>query len=196
MKKHWTLRYIIDRIFNFFYFYTNKNIPWLSKKANKFLNEKLNSKMSGVEFGSGNSTIWIAKRVKFLTSIEHNSKWFEIVSQKGLPKNLKYLHIKENDYSKYVSDIQDSSIDFCLNDGLERDIISANIISKIKPGGFILIDDVERYLPKKDTTSPSKGCCKTKLWEEFDLKTKNWERKYFSDGITDQIFLFKPKTND
>lgn len=192
MKKHWNFKYIINRILNLAYFKLNKGVPWLSKKANNFFEFTLTKEMIGVEFGSGRSTHWIAKRCKTLTSIEHDNKWYEIVNSQGTPFNLNYFCLKETEYSSFTKKLESNSIDFCLIDGLDRDLIANNIISKIKPGGFILIDDIERYLPSQKTFSPSKNCCRTPLWDKFDKKTKNWERKYFSDGITDQLFIFKP----
>lgn len=192
MKKHWTLRYLKDRLFNLIYFKLNKEVPWLSKKSNFYFNSILTKKMKGVEFGSGRSTLWIANRCKHLTSIEHDINWFKKIKSKGIPSNLTYLHKTDKEYLEFEKEIDNDSIDFCLIDGLQRDKISNKIISKIKPGGFILIDDIERYLPSKTTFSPSKNCCGNDLWKNFDKHTKNWERKYFSDGVTDQLFIFKP----
>lgn len=194
MKKHWNIRYVLNRIKNLIYFTFNRNVPWLSKKANQFLDINLNSKMNCIEFGSGSSSVWISERVKELTSIEHNFEWYEKIKvySKKLD-NFKLLLLSGEDYHKYVdSKLKDDSIDFCLIDGLFRDIISLKIIKKISPGGYILIDDIERYLPSNDTFSPSKNCFHNDNWELFESLTSNWVKFYFSDGITDQLILIKP----
>lgn len=194
MKKHWNIRYIFNRLKNYIYFSFNKSVPWLSKKANNFLDINLNSEMNCLEFGSGSSSVWISKRVKHLTSIEHNLDWYNKIktSSKNL-KNFELLFINNESYHNYIdSNLNDNSIDFCLVDGLYRDIISIKIINKISPGGIILIDDIERYLPSIDTYSPSKNCFHNDNWKLFEDLTANWHKLYFSDGITDQVILTKP----
>jgi len=58
-----------------------KNPPWLTPAAVEILDSILTKEMTGFEFGSGNSTIWIASRVKELTSIEHDKAWFEKIKK-------------------------------------------------------------------------------------------------------------------
>ena len=72
---HWTPRYIKNRIANVYYKMTCPNQPWLTRTANEILNTYLKKSDIGLEFGSGRSTLWFAKRVAKLTSVEHNEIW-------------------------------------------------------------------------------------------------------------------------
>jgi len=53
--------------------------PWLPPKAVKYLKSFLTNDMVGFEWGSGMSTVFFAKRVNFLVSVEHDKNWYEKV---------------------------------------------------------------------------------------------------------------------
>jgi len=58
-----------------------ENTPWIVFGAIQYLESKLNTKSTiYFEFGSGASTLFFAKRVKSLISVEHNREWFQRVS--------------------------------------------------------------------------------------------------------------------
>src|SRR3954452_8270654 len=57
-------------------------IPWFSYAAIDFLEPWLRPDMTVCEYGSGGSTLFFARRVKSVFSIEDNPKWFELVSQR------------------------------------------------------------------------------------------------------------------
>jgi len=96
--------------------------PWISFTVIKFLDKYLKSDMKVFEYGSGGSTLFFAKRVEKVVSIEHHKLWFEKVNQ--YLKELKLANIKYNlfependpDFHKkniadpgdYISDDQDS----------------------------------------------------------------------------------------
>lgn len=56
--------------------------PWITQAAIVTLEQLLTPEMVGLEYGSGNSTLFIASRVKQLTSVEHNDHWYQIVAKK------------------------------------------------------------------------------------------------------------------
>ena len=56
--------------------------PWLSQPSILMLEKLLTPNMVGFEYGSGMSTVFLASRIKHLTSIEHNEHWFRIVAKK------------------------------------------------------------------------------------------------------------------
>ena len=66
------------------------------------------------------------------------------------------------------------------------------ILNKMKPGGIIIIDDVQRYLPSNNTLSPAKNLGFTANWGQFKEITQKWQRIYFSDGVSDQLAIIKP----
>ncbi len=68
------------KMYNQFLMRKDKDAPWLSPAAVAILNSILSPSMVGFEFGSGRSTIWIAKKIKNLVSIEHNREWFNKIS--------------------------------------------------------------------------------------------------------------------
>ena len=51
-------------------------IPWVTYPFIDFLSGRLNRELEVFEFGSGNSTLFFAERVKQLTSVEHNKDWY------------------------------------------------------------------------------------------------------------------------
>src|SRR5215469_11650561 len=57
-------------------------LPWFSYAAIDFLAHYLQPGMEVCEYGSGGSTIFFARRVKSVFSIEDNSQWFELVSNR------------------------------------------------------------------------------------------------------------------
>lgn len=133
--------------------------PWLSQKAIVFLNQNLTKEMTGLEWGSGRSTIWFAQRLGHLTSVEHHNEWYShvkhLIDQKKIT-NIDYLHItldhpadaptypQYNPLPRYVDVIYkfpDQSLDFVLIDGHYRQACLAVSLGKIKSGGFLVVDN-------------------------------------------------------
>ena len=54
--------------------------PWWCPETVRTLNSLLNRSMRLLEFGTGRSTIWLSKRCRHLTAVEHDAKWFAKVN--------------------------------------------------------------------------------------------------------------------
>jgi len=78
--KHWTPRYVYDRLAVLIDERKNPDHPWLTADMVRILETWLKPTDVGLEFGSGRSTIWFANRLKKLTSVEHNKEWYRKVS--------------------------------------------------------------------------------------------------------------------
>ena len=72
-----------------------------SKEEEIFLFSHFDKTKKVLEYGSGNSSIEIAKEVKHLVTIEHMPNWYEHLKDK-LPENSDIFHILKDDGS-YVS---------------------------------------------------------------------------------------------
>ncbi|MBD8490981.1 class I SAM-dependent methyltransferase [Echinicola sp. CAU 1574] len=91
------IRYRVCRplIKGVFYTYRwwNKPTPWFAPSAVNFLKKWLKKDMLGLEFGSGASSKFFAKKIKQLVSVEHHQGWYEHVS-----KWFKENHLDNIDY--------------------------------------------------------------------------------------------------
>jgi hypothetical protein len=124
----------------------NKNpIPWFSYPFIDFLNPRLTKNISVFEFGSGNSTLFFAKRVKEVLSVEHNKEWYQIVNRTK-PANVKLVHTisdSVNDYLEYFINLTEK-VNIIIVDGLHRNDCLINSISKLSENGVVILDDSER----------------------------------------------------
>lgn len=201
---HLTPRYVWSRFALMAYERANPDLPWLTRDMINILDEWLSPVDVGLEFGSGRSTSWFAKRVRHLTSIENNLEWFEIVQNQiqGLP--VEYLlhqdsmdNPEDGEYVAVARELSSSSLDFCLIDGVARDHCALACLEKIKPGGILIIDNVERYIPREHKTfSPnSRGISDgyaSEIWEQVGKELQEWRHIWTTNGVTDTAFWVKP----
>src|SRR5438093_547044 len=100
--KHWTPRYIFDRLHQIAYQWRYPDSPWLTELMVNILGSWLRPGDSGLEWGSRRSTLWFAKRVDRLLSIEHDEYWHRRISSQILQKaihNVEYrLCLKDSEY--------------------------------------------------------------------------------------------------
>src|SRR3954469_11247374 len=66
------------------------HVPWFTYPAIEYLNQLDLSGKRVLEFGSGFSTLYWAKRCGHVVSIESSKSWFEKMGPK-LPKNVEYV---------------------------------------------------------------------------------------------------------
>src|SRR5579862_909721 len=69
-------------------------LPWLAYAAIDFLDDFLKPNMTVCEYGSGGSTLFFARRVKWVFSIEDNQEWFRVVSEKLRAKSIGNVTMK------------------------------------------------------------------------------------------------------
>jgi hypothetical protein len=143
-----------------------EQIPFIPFRAQEWLNRFLKPDMRVFEYGSGGSTIFIAKRVKSLVSIEHDKKWYQYINEilaKNAVKNCKYF-LMEPEYGdskfrssyttfnqllykpfkQYITQIDrypDASFDLVSIDGKARNFCVKRALRKVRKGGLILLDD-------------------------------------------------------
>lgn len=192
--KHWTPRYIFNRISLFIWEKFNPNLPWLTKDSIYIIENLISKKDRMLEFGSGRSTIWFSSIVNSLTSIESDKKWYLKISDEI--KNLnqsEILHLtKENEYISFIKQLEDKSLDIVLIDGAYRETCANKILKKMKSNGLLIIDNANWFLYNPLTYSPSslKSLDEMSIeWQDFNSNTIDFRKIWTTNGVTDTLII-------
>jgi SAM-dependent methyltransferase len=135
-------------------------LPWFPYAAIDFLDNYLKPTMTVCEYGCGGSTLFFARRVNSVVSIEDNAEWFnrlksllqtkavENVTLKLCPFDFKNPVAFET--SEYLNAIPDTRFDVIVVDGSEewtriRPVCFEKAQSRVKKNGIIIVDDSWRY---------------------------------------------------
>ena len=119
-------------------------IPWVTYPFLEFITDRLNTDITIFEFGSGNSTLFFAKRVNHVISIEHNVEWFNNLKEK-IPPNVELIFSESEDADEYVSiSRKKSKSDFVFIDGINRVECCMVAPDVLSDSGVIVLDDSER----------------------------------------------------
>ncbi|MBI2790371.1 MAG: class I SAM-dependent methyltransferase [Gammaproteobacteria bacterium] len=142
------------------------DVPWWTYDAIAEIDayiQKLGYLPTVFEYGSGASTLWLAKRAEKVISIEHDKRWFDNLKNKLTDvhnvelilvqpdKNIserKYLSQKAKNVSfkSYVTKIAEcnQTFDVIIVDGRSREACLEECRAFLKPHGIILFDNSNR----------------------------------------------------
>ena len=209
--RHWNFQYLRDKVALGIYQKRFPDAPWLTRRAKELLNDWLRPKDIGIEWGTGQSTIWFARHVARLISIEHDKKWYEHVKQllKNNGINNVELHFapltstnpssENQEYLRIAQKLPEQSIDFALVDGKLRDRCVEVAIRLLKPGGLLIIDNAERYLPNASRAPESIGnrsIPSAELWHSLIQRLEPWRCIWTSNGVFDTALFIRPPQMD
>lgn len=154
----------------------SEELPWLTYEAINWLQSYLRPEMRVFEWGSGGSTLFFARRVHSVVTIEHDPEWYTTVKQTLHNANvdnvrvLLHAPVHANDsnsefcsimlkdqfkglsfepYVRAIDAYPDCHFDLVMVDGRARISCVRRAIDKVCPGGHLLLDNTERkeYLP-------------------------------------------------
>tara|TARA_Y100000589_G_C27142695_1_gene625421 strand:+ start:352 stop:1026 length:675 start_codon:yes stop_codon:yes gene_type:complete len=119
-------------------------VPWITYGAIEFLKERLDKSMSIFEFGAGNSSLYYAKKVNKVVSVEHHNDWFNYIKGK-MPGNVEIFHknIDSVEYPQFLKQREDK-FDVIIVDGRERVQCILNSINNLSNRGVLILDDSQR----------------------------------------------------
>ena len=123
-------------------------IPWFTYPAIDFLEQRLRPNLSVFEFGSGMSTLWWSKRVRFVHAVDHDVAWHKTVkTQLDQSPNRNWqvdLLTKEGDYVRAIAASSHGPFDVVVIDGEWRNACARMVLNCIKEDGMIVFDNSDR----------------------------------------------------
>jgi predicted O-methyltransferase YrrM len=144
--------------------------------------------------------MWFARRMSRLFSIEDNRERFDrvsrLIAEQNLADKIDYRFREAKDeYVAKASIVADESVDFCLVDGQHRDECAIRVVTKVKSGGLLVVDNINWYLPSESISPASRrrsDGCASAIWSDFEAAVRNWRRYWTSNGLTEICIWFKP----
>lgn len=178
--------YVARRLALMAYEWRNPDHPWIAAGAIAYCASHLRRDMQALEWGSGRSTLWWARHVGRLISVEHDAEWHALISQRlrdqGI-SNVDYRYIPVDremtggerqvfdvapPYVGVVDEFAPSSLDFAVVDGHYRIACVRAAIECLKPGGLLLIDNFN-WLPPLSWEIPAEW---TKVCDSSNVMTQ------------------------
>jgi SAM-dependent methyltransferase len=166
--------------------------PWLAPAAVRFLRRRLSGRELVFEWGSGWSTVWLARRAGRVVSIESDEAWFAKVAQLLERERLENVDLRfvarEDDacppgdfragassrYVRCIEDLGPATCDVVLVDGTFREACVLAALDRVRPGGHLLIDNTN-YRRDRDWRVPSGW--PVVLWAPYSAtETTIWQR--------------------
>lgn len=186
-------------------------VPLIVANAVMILDNWLRPTDSGLEWGSGRSTTWLATRVAHLVSVEHDPTWHERVTReleaRGLAAKVDYRLVEAprtqmaeplgHAYANVADEIEDATLDFALVDGQMRLRCTEKVLAKLKLGGLLVLDGANRYLPNRfeggfTTIQHRRSEPLDEEWRTLAKRLRDWRALVTSDGLWDTRFWVKP----
>ena len=205
--RHLTPRYILNRVNVMIYQKRFPDYPWLTKLANIIISSYLTKSDIGLEFGSGKSTLYFAQIVSFLTSVEHDQQWYSKVNgtliSRGItnvdyrfcPNDIDKENLENSEYVKVCNNFSKNTLDFVLVDGNCRATVANLVTDKIRPGGLLIFDNANWYLPCNSVSPNSRTLSQgpaSPEWGIFLNSVHNWRCIWTSNGVCDTALYLKP----
>jgi SAM-dependent methyltransferase len=215
---HWTFQYAFHRGREFFHRILHPDEPSFTPDAIRRLEQILRPADVGAEWGSGNSTRWLARRTRHLTSFETSREYAERVRAALRQEALSNVELRvvsfaeERDeeamhqtaWVRSVDGFDDESLDYVVVDSSPRGCLCLAAAAKLKAGGVLVLDDAHWYMvPPADVTAapdavrqplgtPGSRLPTHRCWPAFAALTANWRRIWTSSGVQMTLLLFKP----
>jgi SAM-dependent methyltransferase len=122
-------------------------LPWLGFRGVKALASVVEPSSRVLEFGSGMSSLFFARRCAELVSIECDTNWYGEMQKRFAASGVKNIDYRLRTLEEYAAldDCPDASFDIALVDGAERTPTMRTALAKVKPGGFIYLDNSDYF---------------------------------------------------
>ena len=151
-----------------------KPLPWMTFDAIDFIGSRLRRGCKVFEYGSGGSTLFWLKWDPEIVSVEHDATWHALMVQKiQISARVQYRHVppekrgafgkvdpsdprlfaSDDDlyqgysfetYVRQIEGFSDGYFDLVIVDGRARPSCLSMSAPKVKPGGFLVLDNAER----------------------------------------------------
>ncbi len=123
-------------------------IPWYTYPAIEFLNTFNFQEKIVFEFGSGNSSVYWAKRAKKVISVEHDLEWFNKIKNSSL-SNQSIIYKQDNEeYENSILEFN-AKFDVIIIDGIRRfqcaKAIENSVNKESEEGFMIILDNSDWY---------------------------------------------------
>lgn len=154
----------------------NQPIPWVTYSFIDFIKERLHKDLTVFEYGSGNSTLFYAKNVKKVVSVEHDEDWYKkIVNEKAPNAEMIFTKLTTGGEYSQKAKLLNEKFDLIIVDGRDRVNCCKHSVDALSERGVLILDDSER-----------------KNYEEARqfLKTQGFKELSFS-GISPGLFYNK-----
>lgn len=180
--------------------------PWITATAKDLLDTLLMDTDRGLEFGPGDTTLFFAQRVAHVYAIEGFDEWHAPLVERLAREQVTNvtLHLASANTLGYQSDehrrayveahpdLAPESLDFVFVDGEYRDECALRGLGLLRPGGLMILDNAETYLPGPArspwrVTEPVNA-----QWETFARATEGWRCMWTTNGVWDTAIWFKP----
>lgn len=125
-------------------------IPWLPYPVVDFIAPRVSADLAVFEYGCGHSTLWWARRVRRIVSVEHDPLWHSRTQAK-LPPNAVLLLVELDYAGRYARAIEETRelFDVVVVDGRDRVNCVRNALRSLTDRGVVILDnsDRENYRP-------------------------------------------------
>jgi Methyltransferase domain len=123
-------------------------MPWLPFRLIDDLESRLQPGMKVFEFGGGGSTLWFLDHDLEVVTVEHDQAWSRVLQETAASPRwtllVRPLGIDGTSYVGTIDQYPDAHFDLVVVDGRERARCVRASLAKIKPGGTLVVDDVDR----------------------------------------------------
>lgn len=161
--------------------------PWISYAAIDSLEKFLRRNSRVLEFGSGMSTIWFAKRAGEVYAVEDSGPWHarvvDLISRAHL-RNV-HLHYAEriDEYRQFMAN-DTAGFDLIVVDGICRHQCTITALPLLRNGGIFYLDNSDRGVISRDEDSRKAEAAILEFARERSAEV-NW----FTDFAPTQFFV-------
>lgn len=122
--------------------------PWISYDAQSEIRAFLSPTSRVLEYGSGMSTLWLAKYAQIVCSVEDHEIWYANVQRILAAESIYNVEYRfssnERDYTAAFPEFEEQGFDFILVDGSHRESCVRHAINIIRAGGIIYLDNSDK----------------------------------------------------
>ncbi len=197
-----SVRYALDKLALYRFNRRYPDAPWLTPQMVEILESWLRPTDLGLEWGAGRSSVWFARHMQHLISVESDPEWYarvkEMLASQGLTNVDLHHRTEDAEYIGIADGVAAESLDFVLVDGmLARDQCALHAIPLLKHGAILVIDNINWYLPNNSHAPGSRRAGDSSRpdaagWDDYSNRVSTWRRILTTNGVTDTALWVKP----
>jgi predicted O-methyltransferase YrrM len=155
-------------------------IPWYTYPAIEYLAQLDHADSSVFEFGSGNSTLFWGQRARNVVSVENDPDWSREVAGRIGRSPIELRLVEDlDDYAATIADADDA-FDVIVVDGRRRYSCAREAISRLRPGGLIVLDNSDWY-PNTTAMLRAAGLIQVDMSGFGPINAYTWTTSLFLD---------------